>query len=47
MQLVKQFFQSVWEGIVILQTARAAEHLARCVRYREVREIMLGETCSK
>jgi hypothetical protein len=44
---IKNFLHSIWEGIVILQTARAAEHLARCGRYREVRELMLGDTCSK
>jgi hypothetical protein len=47
MESIKNFFRSIWEGIVILQTARAAEHLSRCSRYREVREIMLGEPCSK
>jgi hypothetical protein len=47
MELIKQFFVGIWQGIVILQTARAAEHMARCGRYREVREIMLGESCSK
>lgn len=47
MQLIKKFFVNIWEGIVILQTARAAEHMARCGRYQEVREIMLGESCSK
>jgi hypothetical protein len=47
MELIKKFYLNIWEGIVILQTARAAEHMARCGRYREVREIMLGETCSK
>jgi len=47
MESIKNFFHSVWEGIVILQTARAAEHMARCGRYQEVRELMLGETCSK
>jgi hypothetical protein len=47
MELIKQFFRNVWEGIVILQTARAAEHLARCGRYQEVRQLMLGEPCSK
>jgi hypothetical protein len=47
MESIKRFFSSIWEGIVILQTARAAEHLARCGRYREVRELMLGESCSK
>jgi len=47
MELIKKFFTSIWDGIVILQTARAAEHMARCGRYQEVREIMLGETCSK
>jgi hypothetical protein len=47
MQTIKKFFSSIWEGIVILQTARAAEHLARCGRYQEVRHLMLGESCSK
>jgi hypothetical protein len=47
MELIKKFFRNIWEGIVILQTARAAEHMARCGRYREVREIMLGDACSK
>ena len=47
MEIIKQFFVNVWEGIVILQTARAAEHLARSGRYQEVRELMLGEPCSK
>lgn len=47
METIKQFFTTVWDGIVILQTARAAEHLARCGRYQEVRELMLGDTCSK
>jgi hypothetical protein len=47
MKLIKQFFTGIWDGIVILQTARAAEHLARSGRYREVRELMLGEPCSK
>jgi hypothetical protein len=47
MESIKRFFESIWEGIVILQTARAAEHLARCGRYQEVRQLMLGETCSK
>jgi hypothetical protein len=47
MQSIKNFFHGVWEAIVILQTARAAEHLARCHRYQEVRELMLGRPCSK
>ena len=47
MALIKKFLINIWDGIVILQTARAAEHMARCGRYREVREIMLGEPCSK
>jgi len=47
MKFVKQFFVNIWEGIVILQTARAAEHLARCGRYQEVRQLMLGQPCSK
>lgn len=47
MESIKNFFRSIWEGIVILQTARAAEHMARCGRYQEVRQIMLGESCSK
>lgn len=47
MESIKKFFGSIWEGIVILQTARAAEHMARCGRYQEVREIMLGDHCSK
>jgi len=47
METIKKFFVSIWEGIMILQTARAAEHLARCGRYKEVREIMFGGSCSK
>lgn len=47
MQSIKSFFTNVWEVIVAVQTARAAEHLARCGRYQEVRELMLGEPCSK
>ena len=47
MQFIKSFFHHVWEMIVAVQTARAAEHLARCGRYQEVRDLMLGESCSK
>jgi hypothetical protein len=47
MELVKQFLRNIWDGIVILQTARAAEHMARCGQYQEVRELMLNESCSK
>ncbi len=47
MELIKKFVANIWDGIVILQTARAAEHMARCGRYQEVREIMLGNSCSK
>ena len=47
MQSIKNFFHGIWEVIVAIQTARAAEHLARCGRYQEVRELMLGEPCSK
>ena len=47
MELIKKVFVNIWEGIVILQTARAAEHMARCGRYQEVREIMLGKSCSR
>jgi hypothetical protein len=47
MELLRKFFNNIWEGIVTLQTARAAAHLARCGRYQEVRELMLGDTCSK
>ena len=47
MESIKLFFRGVWDAIVILQTARAAEHLARCGRYQEVRELMLGDSCYK
>ena len=47
MESIKLFFRGIWEVIVTVQTARAAEHLARCGRYQEVRELMLGEPCSK
>lgn len=47
MQVIKNFFNHVWKMIVFVQTVRAAEHLARCGRYQEVRELMLGESCSK
>jgi hypothetical protein len=47
MESIKLFFRDVWEMIVAIQTARAAEHLARCGRYQEARELMLGEPCSK
>lgn len=47
MDSIKNFFRGVWEVIVAIQTARAAEHLARCHRYQEVRELMLGDSCSK
>ena len=47
MESIKLFFRGVWEVIVTVQTARAAEHLARSGRYKEVRELMLGEPCSK
>ena len=47
MQSIKLFFHGVWEVIVAIQTARAAEHLARCHRYQEARELMLGESCFK
>ena len=47
MNMIKQFFLQVWSIIESIQTARAAEHLARCHRYQEVRELMLGRPCSK
>ena len=47
MQTIKNFLHGVWEVVVAIQTARAAEHLARNHRYQEVRELMLGEPCSK
>lgn len=47
MESIKRFFRDTWDVIVIIQTARAAEHLARCGRYRAVRELMLGDACSK
>jgi hypothetical protein len=47
MKIIKQCFRNIWEGILILQKARAAEHLARCGRYHEVRELMLGKSCCK
>ena len=47
MKHIKNFFTVIWEGVVALQTARAAAHLARCGRYQEVRELMLGRSCSK
>jgi len=47
MQSIKNFFSGAWQIIVTIQTARAAEHLARCHRYQEVRELMLGDSCSK
>ena len=47
MESIKLFFRDVWDVIVAVQTARAAEHLARCHRYQEVRELMLGDNCSK
>ena len=47
MQIIKSFLSEVWDVIVTVQTARAAEHLARCGRYQEVRELMLEEPCSK
>lgn len=47
MQSIKNFFHGIWQAIVIVQTARAAEHLARSGRYQEVRELMLGQPCSK
>jgi hypothetical protein len=47
MQIVKNFFMRAWNIIESVQTARAAEHLARCGRYQEVRELMLGKSCSK
>jgi len=47
MESIKRFFRNTMDMIVIIQTARAAEHLARCGRYQAVRELMLGEPCSK
>lgn len=47
MQIIKNFFSSIWDGIVILQTARAAEHMARCGLYKDAREIYLPSRCSK
>jgi hypothetical protein len=47
MNSIRNFFRSTWDIVVALQTARAAEHLARCGRYQEVRELMLGKECSK
>jgi len=47
MESIKIFFRDVWEVIVTVQTARAAEHLARCHRYQEVRELMQVDHCSK
>jgi len=47
MESIKLFFRGVCDVIVTVQTARAAEHLARCHRYQEVRELMLGNSCSK
>ena len=47
MESIKNFFHTAWEVIVTIQTARAAEHLARCGRYQEVRELMLDDGCSK
>ena len=47
MHSIKNFFRGVWEVIVAIQTARAAEHLARNHSYQEVRELMLGGPCSK
>ena len=44
---IKNFLREIWEMIVIIQTARAAEHLARCGRYQEVRELVLDHRCSK
>ena len=39
METVKNFWKSMLDIIVEVQTARAAEHLARCGRYSEVRDI--------
>lgn len=47
MESIKRFLRNAWDMIVIIQTARAAEHLARCGRYRAVRELMLGDACYK
>lgn len=47
MHAIKNFFAQAWSIIESIQTARAAEHLARCHRYQEVRELMLGRQCSK
>lgn len=47
MELIKKFFAQAWSIIESIQTARAAEHLARCHRHQEVRELMLGKSCSK
>jgi len=47
MESIKKFLHEAWEVIVAIQTARAAEHMARCHRYQEVRSLMLGEPCSK
>jgi len=47
MQIVKNFFLRAWDVIESIQTARAASHLARCSRYQEVRDLMVGRSCSK
>jgi hypothetical protein len=40
---LKEFFQHVCDFVVSVQTARAAEHLARCGRYAEVRALYLDK----
>lgn len=47
MKIIKNFLHDVWEIIVEVQTARAAEHLARCGRYTDAREIYLPNRCCK
>lgn len=46
MQAIKNFWRSLWEVVVEVQTARAAEHLARCGRYAEVRDIYVRSDAS-
>ena len=41
MQNIKNFFHTIWDVIVTVQTARAAEHLARSGRYQEARSLYL------
>jgi hypothetical protein len=41
MKTVKNFLDGIWEVILAIQTARAAEDLARAGRYKEAQKMYI------